>query len=156
MAIVLPEHHEAVFPLWLAEFEKVYESNVKEVPGANELVRKLHFCGVKCFVLSTKFDRLIHVALKKYKIDDCFVEVLGREREFAPKPSKEGIEYACKKYGFKKSEVVLVGDSITDQDTAKNAKIKFIYFEGRIEKYKPTEYWKKAQNHLETEKFILE
>jgi HAD superfamily hydrolase (TIGR01509 family) len=66
-------------------------------------------------------------SLKKYGIESFFEEIIGGNSGFEVKPSPESLNYIVEKYNFNLSEVVFVGDSMTDYLTAKAAGCHFIH-----------------------------
>jgi phosphoglycolate phosphatase len=152
----LPEHAEVVFNEWLKDFGILFEKESFLVEYADKIIPNLHKKKIKLFILSTKFDRLLRLPLKKFDLDKYFTEVIGREYDLKPKSSGEGIKYICKKHGFGKEEVVLVGDAITDESEAIRSGIRLIYFDAGIEYSSyPTKYWKKVESLREVEEIIL-
>jgi|GEM_PF-1931570 len=152
----LPEHADAVFNEWLKEFAILFERDSFLVEYADSIIKNLHGKKIELFILSTKFDRLLHLALKKFGLDNYFTQVIGRESKIKPKSSGEGINYICTKYGFAKDEIVLIGDAITDELEANRSKIRLLYFDAGIHYSSyPTKYWKKATSLKEVEEIIL-
>ena len=66
-------------------------------------------------------------SLKKYGIEIFFEEIIGGNSGFEAKPSPESLNYIVNKYNFNPSEIVFVGDSMTDYLTAKAAGCHFIH-----------------------------
>ena len=90
------------------------------VKGAYEFLKKFHV-DFKLFIVSGTPEKEIRAIVKKRRLDDFFVEVLG-----APQSKVLLNKNILSKYGFKPGEVIYVGDSQDDYYGAVKNKIKFI------------------------------
>ena len=60
------------------------------------------------------------------KLPSNFLDIIvGGEDVKEPKPSPEGVLLAIKEFGCNKEEVLYIGDSIVDAETAQSAQVDF-------------------------------
>lgn len=124
--ILFKNNFDEYWPKW----KKIYENNfLKEVKEFNNVINTLNLLKkeYKLFIFSTKDTELITKTIKKFKINKLFLEVYGFTNLNYPKPHPFAIKEIKNKYSLKNKELVMVGDSIVDLESAKNAKISFIY-----------------------------
>jgi phosphoglycolate phosphatase len=77
-------------------------------------------------IVSTKFRYRIETILKRDGVLDLFDIIIGGEDVVSHKPDPEGVFKAVAKLNISLSHCILIGDSVTDAETAKNANIMFI------------------------------
>ena len=81
--------------------------------------------GAKIGIISTKYRYRIMELLSK-KLPSNFLDIIvGGEDVKEPKPSPEGVLLAIKELGCNKEEVLYIGDSIVDAETAQSAQVDF-------------------------------
>jgi phosphoglycolate phosphatase len=95
----------------------------KEAP---RVLRFLHRKGIKLGVVSTKFRYRIETILRGENLMDPFGVIIGGEDVPKLKPDPFGLLLAVQKLKLSTSEVVYIGDSIVDAETASRANIHFI------------------------------
>jgi len=91
------------------------------IPALSELKQR----GSKLGIVSNKLSRRIMEALVKYDIADLFDVVVGSEDTSELKPSPAGLFIAIERLGAKKEDVIYIGDSTIDAETAQNAGVTF-------------------------------
>lgn len=150
---MFPKNYKKMWPFWDDLYKRKYYSKTTSYPEVITELKRLYKKNYKLFIFSTKNPELIKQSLKKYKIEDLFLEIIGEN--FKPKkPNKKGIVYLSKKYDFKLNETFLVGDTKVDQESAKNAKIPFVLVEYKKEKTKNLTYTYKIKSFKELKKII--
>lgn len=77
-------------------------------------------------VITNKPQDFSEAILKGLKIDTYFFKVVGGDNKFQKKPHPAGILEILKEAEMGPEEAVLVGDSATDVETGKNAKVKTV------------------------------
>ena len=82
--------------------------------------------GVKIAVVTADDSFVTDKCLKALKIDGLFDVIYTDDGTHPNKPDPFCINDFCKKFGLKKEETVMVGDSLTDVEFAKNGGIKSI------------------------------
>lgn len=110
----------------LVFFKKNYEKNMynKTAPyqGILDLLDNLESKGIKCAVVSNKFDDAVKDLCKKY-FGEKIIIAIGESENIRKKPAPDSVIEVIKKLGTRKENCVYVGDSEVDIETAKNAQI---------------------------------
>ena len=101
---------------------EAHDELVNLFPGVKETIKYLSKHNYKLGVISAKKSDLVNHALEIFKIKEYFDIVIGQDEVKNPKPNPEGIILATKK--LKSKRAVYVGDSVSDIEAGKNAKIK--------------------------------
>ncbi len=96
------------------------------LPGASDAVRELKRCGFRLGIVSTKFRIRIEATLEREALRDLFDVIVGGEDVTKFKPDPEGLLMARERLGVMLGEMVYVGDSVTDGETAQRAGVPFI------------------------------
>lgn len=117
----------------LAHMRTVYVKKADEVmvkytvfyDGAINGLEKLRNKGFKVGIVSTKYRYRIEDSFKNVT-DACPVDfIIGGEDVKKHKPDPSGLELCIEKLGSLKENVLYVGDSFIDAQTAQNAKVSF-------------------------------
>lgn len=90
-------------------------------PGLEESLTAYRENGIKAGILSLKLKDLIVAALDKYNLTGYFDQIFGVREAPAPKPDPSGFFKIAGCMGLEKEEVLYVGDSLVDEETARNA-----------------------------------
>lgn len=112
--------------------EKALFANIGEgkiLPPCDNLRKKLEDAKkrARLFVVTTDDRTITEVCLEKLGIRDLFDEVYCDDGKIPHKPDPFAALDIAKKYGLKKKEIFMVGDTATDRDFADNAGINFVY-----------------------------
>ncbi|MFW9877469.1 MAG: HAD family hydrolase [Candidatus Thorarchaeota archaeon] len=91
-----------------------------------KVIKKLYDKGFKLGVVSTKFRYRIETILRRENLLNFFEVIVGGEDVSILKPNPSGLLLAVKKLNLRSSEVIYIGDSTIDAETAKRASISFI------------------------------
>lgn len=94
-------------------------------PGVAAGLASLHERGLILSILSLKASDHIRRPLERRGIDKYIDSVIGPEEISAHKPAPDGIYYISEKIGISLSDILYVGDSVTDLKTAQNAGVDF-------------------------------
>ncbi len=115
------EHYKAV-----DQFNKYYEEHItdnsKLFPGVKELLSYLSD-RILCISTNKPID-LAYTILENLQVRSYFKEVYGGGSFKKLKPDPSSIKAVMEKYNLEPDEVILVGDSNVDIETAANAGIK--------------------------------
>ena len=129
----LPEElaaDDAFVDSMLAEFLNYYADHIdvhtKPYPGVPELISTLSAQGYKLAVASNKIQAGAEKLIQKFFPDTDFVAVMGNSPLYPLKPDAALVEYIMDKAGTDRAHTVMVGDSGTDIQTARNAGIPVI------------------------------
>ena len=87
-------------------------------------LEKLKSNGTKLFVVTADSFDMTKYCLNKIGIFDLFQEILTDDGVHPGKPNAYYIEYLQDKYGFKKEDMCMIGDTLADMKFANNGKIK--------------------------------
>lgn len=90
-------------------------------PGIPELLHELQKQGVKIGVASNKYQTATRKLVARYFPEISFIEVLGQREGIPAKPDPSIVHDIIAKAGVKHKEVLYVGDSNVDMQTAHNA-----------------------------------
>ena len=77
-------------------------------------------------IVSTKFRYRIQAILQREDLADSFEVIVGGEDVAQHKPDPAGLLAAIGQMGCTSEEVLYVGDSVTDAETAKRGKVAFV------------------------------
>ena len=114
----------------LAEFLKYYADHIdvytKPYPGIPELISALSTDGYKLAVASNKIQAGAETLISKFFPGIEFAAVMGNSPQYPLKPDAALVEYIMQKAGTDRTHTIMVGDSGTDIQTARNAGIPII------------------------------
>ncbi len=95
-------------------------------PYARGLLRTLKAKGYKLAVASNRPSKFSRILLKHLKIGNFFDYVLCADQSVRAKPHPEMLNKIVKRFKFKKSQVLYVGDMVIDAQAGRRAKINTI------------------------------
>src|SRR4030042_4348622 len=110
--------------LFRKKYEEVFRQNTYLLPEARETVEALHNKGIKMAVATNKLGRFSRAIFQHLGMEQFFAAIVGDEDVAQNKPDPAMLLYAMDKMGLYKEEVIMVGDSLIDIQTAKNAGIR--------------------------------
>lgn len=128
----LPEwaRHEEQITQVKAEFVAYYSVHKSDLtvpyPGISELLEKLQQQQIKLAVASNKFDQATGELVHHYFGDRLFSIVLGQREGIPVKPNPAIVNDILEQTGVSRDEVLYVGDSGVDMQTARNAGVKSV------------------------------
>lgn len=123
----LPEEHkdektvEECFDMMVETYGKNCTVKTKPYDGICDLLNELTSRDIKLTVLSNKTDALTKIVVKNLFSSWHFEFVIGLTDEALKKPNPQGALQICHDLGFTPSEMLYLGDSGTDMQTANNA-----------------------------------
>mgnify|MGYP002081279942 FL=1 len=97
---------------------------IKAYDGIKELLESLKKKDYTLAIVSNKVTPAVLKGLKLCQINDYFDLIIGAEQLKEAKPNPDGIYQVLKKYPS--DEVFMIGDTIIDIETGKNANVKTI------------------------------
>lgn len=114
----------------LKQFLEYYADHIdvytKPYPGIPELINALSTDGYRLAVASNKIQAGAERLIEKFFPGIPFVAVMGNSPLYPLKPDAAVVEYIMDKAGTDRAHTVMVGDSGTDIQTARNAGIPII------------------------------
>jgi len=106
--------------------DDVMVENTELLPHVEEVLKNLKEIGIKTGICTTKFHYRINQILDKFNITECIDMIIGAEDVRFEKPDPEGLNALVSIMKLKKEEVLYIGDSIVDAETAKRANVDFL------------------------------
>lgn len=127
--LALPEEERFRTDELLPEFKAYYdlhkEDNTAPYAGVKEAVAEIKKAGVKCAIVSNKFDAAVQ-ELKNVTFSGLIDFACGEREGVKPKPAPDGVFLAMQALGADPAETVYVGDSEVDLATAENTGLKCV------------------------------
>ena len=121
---------EATVDKLLDYFRRHYDEHncdmTEPYKGIPELLRNLNEQGVKIAVASNKYQSAVNKIIKHYFPDIPFVAVCGQEENRPTKPDPSIIFHILNECPTQKKDVLMVGDSAVDMETAHRAGIECV------------------------------
>ena len=115
------EHALSIYLPYLEKHSKVETKPYKDINVLLETLKGTY----KLAVVSNKHQKGVDEVINHY-FPNVFDVVIGEREGILKKPSPEPLNLAIKLLGLNKTEVIYIGDSEVDIQTAKNAKTKVI------------------------------
>lgn len=91
-----------------------------------QVFARLKETGVKAFLVTSDREESTKECLRALGIAECFEEVICDDGVTPAKPDPYSIRRIAEKYGWKRSEMCMAGDTLTDMRFAKNGGIRGI------------------------------
>jgi len=120
---------KALIKIYRAIYDVKYKKGLKIYKNVKQTLKNLHDKGVVLAIASNKLKRYVENINKELGIDKYFDITLGSDDVLRRKPDPFVVFYLMKKYQLDKSEVLFVGDSQYDVETANNAGVDCVYLE---------------------------
>ena len=118
---------DALVDATLADFKAYYTAHIdvhtRPYPGMQDLLKDLHAAGVKMAVASNKFQAGTELLIREFFPEIPFVAILGNREGYPLKPDPEIGGEVLRAAGIDREDALLVGDSGTDMQTARNGGI---------------------------------
>jgi phosphoglycolate phosphatase len=120
-----PGNTDKFIRYFVEEADKVVLDNTHLYKSVRGVVRDLKTISVSFGIVSTKFRYRIEEVLRRDGFLGDFDIIVGSEDVTRKKPDPEGLKRAITELDAKEEEVIYVGDSVTDAETARNAGVAF-------------------------------
>ncbi|MHB1295149.1 MAG: HAD family hydrolase [Anaerolineae bacterium] len=116
-----------------AEFVRLFSEHADQVmldhtvllDHARETVCALHAHGLALGVVTNKYHRRVVAVLAREGLAGCFRAIVGSDDVAVGKPDPEGLHLAARQLGAAPSEILYVGDSLTDAEATRRAEMPF-------------------------------
>jgi pyrophosphatase PpaX len=116
---VLPAFHE------LCEFyAKNHEELARLHEGIDDLVRLLKAKGIRLAVFTGKGRRTAEITLDKFRLSSLFDVIISGNDVTNHKPHPEGIQKILQHFSLAASEVLMIGDGMSDIKASRAAGVK--------------------------------
>ena len=121
-----PDEFDNIKAGYIKEYNTRNRIKTKVYDGMMDLLWKLKSIGVKINILSNKPHFQTEEVVQYYLSNVTFDFICGKKPEFPIKPNPQSVLDMISKLQLDKSEILYVGDTNTDIQTAKNAKLKSV------------------------------
>lgn len=128
-ALASPEHghlEEAFEAHFIVRADEVMTDATRLFGFVPDTVRALSERGFNLGIVSSKYRRRIESVLDRESLRDLFSIIIGGEDVAAFKPDPAGLISATERLSSTPANVLYVGDSLTDAETARRASVPFI------------------------------
>lgn len=105
--------------------DSVMVENTKLYDDVKEVLQSLKDGGYKIGIVTTKFHYRMEQILNRFNAEDLVDLIVGAEDVKVEKPDPEGLLWTIDRLQLEKEEVLYVGDSLVDAETAENAQVNF-------------------------------
>lgn len=120
-----PENAKIFHDLFVEEADRIMTPSAKWLPHARETLLKLRENGIFIGICTTKFHRRITDIMKLTGDNDLIGVIVGGDDVSRQKPDPEGVLKAAAGCPAELSEILYVGDSLTDAEAAFRGGIDF-------------------------------
>ena len=117
---------ESLFEDYLAHYETRIAERSHLFPGAEMALKNLSAEGHDLAVCTNKTERLAILLLEKLGVADHFKAICGRDSFAYQKPDARHLTSTIERAGGQTHHAIMIGDTATDIDTARNAKLPVI------------------------------
>jgi phosphoglycolate phosphatase len=90
-------------------------------PGVRDSLDRLHAAGMQLAILTNKPVRISEAIMKHFGLDSMLFRIYGGNSFAQKKPNRVGIDTLRSEAGATAEQTWMVGDSIVDMQTARNA-----------------------------------
>ncbi len=116
------------YQLYLNSYNKVLDKASRSYDGVFDTLSKLHLMGVRLGLCTNKPEKHARELLKRLELIDFFRDsFIGSDTVGVSKPDPKPLLEAIYRLNKEPEDVFFVGDTNTDADAAKNAKVDFIF-----------------------------
>lgn len=115
------QEFDQLLAIFYHHYEKRSGTNSQIFPHVAEALKELHQSGYKLALLTNKFLVGTELVLKAHQLHHLFDDILAGDSFPEKKPDPVGIHFLMDKYNFTAEEILYIGDSSTDVQTARNA-----------------------------------
>ena len=112
---------DAQYPRLLAHYEAALDVHTRLFPGAMEAVEALVASGRRVAICTNKPETLARRLLASLGVLDAFAALVGSDTLPMRKPDPETLRETVRRAGGDPARAALVGDTVTDHDTARGA-----------------------------------
>jgi phosphoglycolate phosphatase len=121
-----PAHQAEFRRLFVQVAHPMQAAGVPLFPGAVELLEALQAAGVRTAIVSTKRTDVLEDAMRPHPCGKRLEFIIGGDLVSASKPDPEGLNAAIARMGLEREQVLYVGDTVIDAETAQRAGTDFV------------------------------
>lgn len=119
------EQKESFIRLFINRADEIMVEMTHFFDNAPNIIKLLKTNGIKLGIVSTKFRYRIETILAEHRMSELFDIIVGGEDVLSPKPDPEGLTLAIERLEVFSSDVLYIGDSVTDAETSRRAGVSF-------------------------------
>jgi phosphoglycolate phosphatase len=123
-----PERIDEALAIYLDHYRQVCLDQTHPYPGIEEMLARLA-PAYPLALLSNKGEELSRIVLRGLGLDRFFREILGGDSLPTRKPDPSGLRLLAERLGVPVAQMMLVGDTRIDAETARNAGCPFALVE---------------------------
>lgn len=120
---------EAQYPIFMAHYAENICVHSRFYPGALKAVQDLRDAGYAVGICTNKPAALAESLMQKLGARDMFAALIGADTLPIRKPDPEHFFHTVREVGGDPAQSLLVGDTVTDEKTARNAGVPIILVE---------------------------
>ena len=121
-----PDRINELIHLYKVRYSDYYMvPNTHLYPQTIPTLTRLKQQGSLCCIVSTKTRSRINQTITKDHLEPLIDYVVGIEDVAHPKPAPDGIFHIAKHFSLAPSDILYIGDSLIDAETAKNSGVAF-------------------------------
>ena len=109
------------YPMLLAHYAEGLDRQTRLYPGAAEVIAELRHSGMRCALCTNKPEVLAAELLRRLGVRDLFDSLIGADTLPVRKPDPAPYRAAVERAGGQVGRSLMVGDTVTDRDTARAA-----------------------------------
>ena len=109
------------YPILLAAYEKDIDHHTVLYPGAMDAVEALKLDGIRVGICTNKPEGLAQLLMTRLGVRDAFGSLIGADTLSTRKPDAAPYVAAVEQAGGVVAQSCLIGDTVTDRDTARAA-----------------------------------
>jgi len=124
-----PEHEsrsDEFFRFFVERADVVMAPSCRFFVGVADSLRGLAGAGYQLGIVSTKNRYRIEMVLEREGLTECFSTIVGAEDVSEFKPDPQGVKMAMTRLAVAHDDLLYVGDSEVDAETAKRAGVPFV------------------------------
>ena len=121
-----PDQAEQFRTYFIKKADDVMVPSSSFYDGVLEMLKNLRKKGLKTAIVTTKHHFRIGGILEKHDATDLIDVIIGGDEVANPKPDPEGLHTLLEKFQISEEEMLYVGDSIVDAQTAQTCGVDFI------------------------------
>lgn len=112
---------EEMFSAYLAEYETRLSDETRPFPGALAALDTLAAAGHRFAICTNKYEKPARMLLRDLGLTERFAAIVGADTFPVHKPDGAVLRLTVEKAGGDPARAIMVGDTKTDVDTARNA-----------------------------------
>lgn len=112
---------DAFYPVLLSAYGEAIDVHTTLYPGAMEAVEGLRGAGYAVGICTNKPEGLAELLMTRLGVRSAFASLIGADTLAVRKPDPAPLIEAVRRAGGDPARAVLIGDTVTDRDTARAA-----------------------------------